>query len=112
MAIDEPRKIDFVVFPKGRDDIVELLIADHLVWGADDERTIEHLVLLQEKVNSYLEYIGEQLQEDFPEAEGRCVVIRLYLMEEPPSVAKHAIGKMRHALESLGVAFEYQVAGD
>ena len=109
MAIDELRKVDFVVFPKGREEIVELWIADHLAWGQDDEGTIEHLVLLQEKVNSYLEYMGGQLQEDFPEAEGRRVVIRLRALEEPPPVAKHAISKMKRALQSLGVGFEYKV---
>ena len=81
VTIDEPRKIDFVVFPKGRDDLVELWIADHLAWGYGDDDTVEHLVLLQEKVNSYLEYIGGQLTEDFPEAEGRRVVIRIRALE-------------------------------
>ena len=109
VTIDEPRKIDFVVFPKGRDDLVELWIADHLAWGYGDDDTVEHLVLLQEKVNSYLEYIGGQLTEDFPEAEGRRVVIRIRALEGPPPVAKDAIRKLGCVLEDLGIGFVCEV---
>ena len=109
MAIDELRKIDFVVFPKQRNDIVELLIVDHLDWGVGEEEVLDHLFLLQEKVNSYLDYIHGQLTEDFPAAKGRKVVIRVHFANEPPALAKQAMDSLRNALEGIGIRFEYRL---
>jgi hypothetical protein len=74
MTIEQPKIIDFVALDKGNES-ASLIIVDHLVW---DENEGEHLLLLQDKLNDYLQYIeGGQLYNDFPKAVGRKIEIRV-----------------------------------
>lgn len=62
MSIQETSKIDSIGTDKLSGDII-LTISDHLDWSNE----IEHLEILQEKLNSYIEYIeGGQISEDYP----------------------------------------------
>jgi hypothetical protein len=51
MVIDETSMIDFVSVDDA--DNVNLTISDHLDWAA----TEKHLMLLQEKINTYCKYV-------------------------------------------------------
>ncbi|HGP7195337.1 TPA: DUF6572 domain-containing protein, partial [Neisseria meningitidis] len=60
MSILEENVIDSASIENG---ILILTISDHLKWDN------EHLFLLQEKINSYIQYIGSgQIFEDFGES--------------------------------------------
>jgi len=53
-----------------------LAVSDHLDW---DENEGEHLFVLQDKLNTYLEYIeGGQSYTKVPRAVGRKIVIRVF----------------------------------
>jgi len=74
MTIEQSDIIDFVSFEPGAGDVI-LTISDHLAWG-ENER--EHLLLLQKKLNTYLEFIESgQLYDRYPRAKGRNVVLQV-----------------------------------
>lgn len=73
MAIDELNKIDRVMTDKEKT-AVFLLLSDHLDW--EDEGN--HLKLLQDKLNVYLDFIENgQLVRSRPDLEGLPVTIRV-----------------------------------
>jgi len=83
MTVEQTNKVDLIsVDPKTQD--VVMTISDHLDWA--DKET--HLLLLQEKINSYLAFIesGEILA-SYPIAKGRPVVIDVVFMHEIDPVA-------------------------
>ncbi|MGX9362745.1 DUF6572 domain-containing protein [Pantoea ananatis] len=78
MSIEEINKIDFINTSNEDDELVLLGITDHLSWGDDVN---EHLLLLQDKVNAYLNFIlSGQMIELFPAACGKskfCIEVFL-----------------------------------
>ncbi|HGN9134636.1 TPA: DUF6572 domain-containing protein, partial [Providencia stuartii] len=48
MSIVDTDKVDMIGIPKDNTDLVRLGITDHLCWNDD---ILEHLYLLQEKIN-------------------------------------------------------------
>ncbi|ORM83964.1 hypothetical protein HA38_16740 [Pantoea allii] len=78
MSIEEINKIDFINTSNEDDELVLLGITDHLSWGDDVN---EHLLLLQDKVNAYLNFIlSGQMIELFPAACGKskfCIQVFL-----------------------------------
>ncbi len=54
MSISDPAKIDAMGI---QGDTLVLLISDHLVWDLDP---VQHLQLLQQKLNTYIHYIDEK----------------------------------------------------
>ena len=75
MTIEQTRVVDFVAFDKAGDDAF-LAISNHLVW---DENEGEHLFLLQDKLNAYLEFIESgQLYVHYPHLKGKKIAIKLY----------------------------------
>jgi len=74
MTVDQIGVVDFVSVDKTSGEVL-LTISDHFVW---DENEGEHLLLLQDKLNAYLEYIlGGQLYTDFPHMRDKPIVINL-----------------------------------
>ena len=74
MSIEQTEIIDFVSIENGSGNVL-LTISDHLDW---DQAESAHLVLLQSKLNAYLQFIESgELQKEFSESIGRNVVINL-----------------------------------
>lgn len=72
MAIDNPEVIDAISINDADETV--LTITDHLDWN--DEK--EHLLLLQDKINTYLGFIeSEEIYESYPKARGRKIVIEI-----------------------------------
>ena len=75
MSIEDPNVIDFVSLDQNGN--VFLTISDHLEWDADNE----HLLLLQEKINSYLSSIESgDIYKKYPKAKGLKIIINLMRM--------------------------------
>jgi len=71
MSIIESGVIDSVIFSENYEDII-LLITDHLDWSS----TQDHLLLLQEKLNTYIKFFESgQLEEDFPDSKYKAIKI-------------------------------------
>jgi uncharacterized protein YjaG (DUF416 family) len=75
MTVEDVDKIDFVNIGAEPGDAV-LTVSDHLDW---DENEGEHLFVLQDKLNTYLEFIeGGHLYDKFPRARGRRIVVQVF----------------------------------
>lgn len=74
MTIEQTNVVDFVAFDDAGKNVF-LIVVDHLVW---DENEGEHLLLLQDKLNTYIEFVeGGQLYTEFPKAAGREITLRV-----------------------------------
>ncbi len=81
MTIDQTNVVDFVSIEPQTGN-VELTICDHLDWSENEE---DHLMLLQDKLNSYLAFIESgELFEKFPETREHNIAIRI-MAEHPLS---------------------------
>jgi hypothetical protein len=79
MTVEEVSKIDRLAFDRKTGD-VHLVISDHLDW---DENEGEHLLVLQDKLNTYLAFVeGGQLYAEHPRAVGKRIVF--YVMAKFP----------------------------
>ena len=74
MTVEQTGAIDFIHVAKVSGDI-RLTIVDHLPWNKDEGA---HLLLLQKKLNNYLEFIESgQILEQIPDARNRKMVINV-----------------------------------
>ena len=103
MTVEERGKIDIVALPSVRREVI-LLVADHLPWPEDEQGRLEHVYLLQEKLNDYVRYVESgDLWRDFPRAKGRQVVFLVGHKHEIPEDVKWMIMEMRRVLEAIGI---------
>lgn len=66
MSVEEKNKIDIIT--SNKQGILVFTISDHLEWGSNND----HLVILQEKINSYLDFIESgQIAESYRDVIGR-----------------------------------------
>lgn len=66
MSVEDKNKIDAI--STNNNNQVALTISDHLLW--DDNN--EHLIILQDKINSYLDFLESgQIDESYPSAIGK-----------------------------------------
>jgi hypothetical protein len=108
MTVEDVDKIDFVNIGVGD---VLLTISDHLDLGANEG---EHLSVLQDKLNTYLEIIESgQLYAKFPRAIARKVVIQVVgkfpLSEE---ASKFFYRLAEEAIEELGYSVRFKQHGN
>jgi hypothetical protein len=84
MSLEETKVIDSIGVDKATNDVV-LTIVDHLSWSNEEHGDHNHLLLLQEKLNTYLSFIeGGELLEKYPDSRGRKILIDV--------VGKHRLG--------------------
>ncbi len=103
MAVDNPSIIDFISLTPENE--VQLTISDHLDW--DDE---DHFLHLQNKLKSYIEVIeSNQINEIYPDAIGKQIVINIALKYKPNKVAKDFLDEIAHFLKANNFKFEYSV---
>lgn len=97
--------IDFISTNKNTQDVT-LTISDELNW--EDEE--EHLTLLQEKLNSYLEFIETgQLFEEYPQAKGRNISIQVTAKYQVPQIGVDFYKKAVEYVQNEGYDLRYKV---
>ena len=103
MSIERKDVIDIVsIDPKGN---AVLTITDHLPWDAENE----HLLLLQDKINSYLGAIEDgQLYDIYPNAKSRNIVIRIVSLDCPDKDGLLFLERVKEILTSAGYGFEFR----
>ncbi|WP_369310065.1 DUF6572 domain-containing protein [Providencia rettgeri] len=108
MSIVETNKVDMIGIPKDNTDIVLLGITDHLYWNKD---ILEHLYLLQEKINSYIRFIeSKEVYEAFPESKGiNNFLIEIFFLHEIPSECIEFLEKVKGVLISINTSLRYEV---
>jgi hypothetical protein len=107
MSIDRPTVVDFLWKDEAHNRAV-LTISDHLDW----EEEGEHLLLLQDKLNHYLEFIQSgQLAEAKPEFKGLPVLIHV-AAQYPLSEQAAKFYEMANGFVSgMGFMLEFDLGG-
>ena len=99
MSILEENVIDSASIENG---ILILTISDHLKWDN------EHLFLLQEKINSYIQYIESgQIFEDFGESSYETIEIQLIYKYKPNENYRKFLYCLEGALSKLKLRFSH-----
>lgn len=100
MSILEENVIDSASIENG---ILILTISDHLKWDN------EHLFLLQEKINSYIQYIESgQVFEDFGESSYETIEIQLIYKYKPNGNYIKFLYRLEDALLKLKLQFSHE----
>ncbi len=101
MTVEQAKVIDAI----GTDTstgCVHLTVADHLEWNSD------HLVQLQEKLNSYLAFVESgEIHTAYPASVGRTVAIDLVLKYRPTAEAEVFLAQVGTLIKSAGLTFRY-----
>jgi len=109
MSIDKTNVIDFVGIDDKSGEVV-LTITDHLPWGDDHKWHKEHLILLENKLNIYLQFIESgQLMEDYPDAKGKKKVINVVGRYALNDDAKSYFEKAKKAVSEAGFNLRFEL---
>ncbi|WP_217475634.1 DUF6572 domain-containing protein [Stutzerimonas stutzeri] len=102
MSIDQSETVDII--SQAPDGTVVLTISDHLEWDAENE----HLLLLQEKLNSYFRFLESgEIYESYPCAKGANFLLSLVCQFRPTEVALGFLERVRSIAESAGCGFSW-----
>ncbi|MGE8143801.1 DUF6572 domain-containing protein [Pseudomonas frederiksbergensis] len=112
MSIVETKVVDIIAVPEWEPDHVILVITDHLEWG-DKSQQGEHLLLLQEKINTYIAFIESgQLLEAYPPSKGKLPIIRINGLYELPEQGEAFIDRVTEVLKGVGIGMEFVLKDD
>ena len=102
MSVNQTDTVDLIsTTPDGK---VMLTISDHQSW---DETW--HLQLLQDKINSYLQFIESgQIYEDYPNAAGREIIIATVMKFEPNEDGTSFLEKAKEIINKAGIGFQWR----
>ena len=101
MSIEKKDIIDYITEENGKK---VLSISDHLQW--DD---MDHLLMLQEKINMYLSAIETgQVSDYYPNATNGYVIC-LYLKYELDEQGESFLQKVKYFLNNSGYEFKYEI---
>ncbi|UZE10137.1 DUF6572 domain-containing protein [Pseudomonas sp. B21-053] len=107
MSIVETNVIDIIAVPDWQPESVLLIISDHLEWGNKAQQG-EHLLLLQEKINTYIAFIESgELLESYPPANGKNPKICINGLYELPEQGKFFIDRVTEVLKGVGIGMEF-----
>lgn len=103
MSVENKNVIDIVSIDENEN--VILTITDHLEWDLENE----HLLILQNKINSYLASIENgDLYDKYPKAKGRSIIIRVVSLHEPNKEGKIFLERAKEFLQSAGYGFHFK----
>ncbi|HQS60038.1 MAG: hypothetical protein B7Y56_15965 [Gallionellales bacterium 35-53-114] len=106
MSIEQTDVIDFIGTNTATG-AVHLTISDHLEWSTD------HMLMLQEKLETYLAFVeGGEIYSTYLDSAERAVVIDLVLKFRPNSEAISFLERVRSLIVKAGFAFLYGPATD
>jgi hypothetical protein len=104
MSITDEASIDMIGVDQATQQVV-LTIADHLDWS--DPQT--HLLHLQAKLNSYLEFVvSGDLQRHYSDATGRKVRFDVVGAHQQPDICVAFMGHVETALGHHDISLEFR----
>jgi hypothetical protein len=102
MPLEKTRQVDAIGINK-QSGTVDLAIID----GWDWEDPENHLLMLQEKMNSYLAFIESgEIHEVFPESMGRDITIIVYSKYPLPSEAHYFMARAAEIIAGAGFSLQ------
>lgn len=103
MSIEQTGVVDAIGVDDSTGQVV-LTISDHLEWDND------HLLLLQEKLNTYLSFVESgELLESYPNAKGREVLINVVCKYAPDQHSNVFLRQVCGIVEGAGIKFNYHI---
>ncbi len=106
MSILESNKIDTIGIDKESGEVI-LTISDHLDWSD----SLNHVEMLQEKLNSYIEFIESgQITEDYPKWIGKKLIVQIISLYDYNQEGKDFLLKVNPIMESIGVSLKQKVS--
>ncbi len=102
MSVLEKNKIDGIGQNKDKSKVA-LMIADHLDW----ENEVQHLTILQDKINAYISFIeSKQVYEVYPEANSvEGFIFELRFKYKPTENCKKLLSVFQKKTEHLRIEF-------
>src|SRR5438067_87756 len=106
MSVEQSDTVDFMSMDDASGRVL-LTISDHLDW---DQHESAHLLMLQEKLNSYLRFIESgEINKKFPKAHGRPIVIRVIGKFPLSQQASLFYQKTKTAIQNAGFSLEFDL---
>ena len=104
MSIEDTQVIDIISSaPDGSS--ATLTATDHLEWGSR-----EHLMMIQEKLNSYLAFIESgEIFNSYPQAKGKDLILEVVCKYEPDEEGKKFLALCGEAISNAGFSFGHRV---
>lgn len=112
MTIDQTNVVDSIGLGPEKEE-VQLIITDHRAWAGRDREDMEHMYLLQEKINTYLRFIESgEIYTAYPQARGRASVIRIIAKYNMSEGAREFFNTVQKTLLAAGhrITFERLIA--
>ncbi|ADL53277.1 DUF6572 domain-containing protein [Clostridium cellulovorans] len=105
MSLKNINTVDFIS-TDNEEKNVTLTITDELDW--EDE--INHLRLIQDKVNNYLSFIESgELYQTYPTSKGKKIEIEIYCKYELTINCEKLFKKLKRFLDDNGYGFNYKM---
>lgn len=106
MAVDEIDKVDGM--GKQSNQLV-LLIVDHVEWSAE----YNHLIVLQEKINAYLNFIeSKQYQSTYPNEEFSQFVIDIHFKYNITPKCEQFLESIASQVEQFNIKIRTEIVGN
>jgi hypothetical protein len=104
MSIEQANVIDFMSTDRVSG-YITLTATDHLEWGSR-----EHLLLVQEKLNSYLAFVESgEIFASYPTAKGKPIKFDIVCQFEPDEEAIRFFSLCGEAIKTAGFDFGYRI---
>lgn len=108
MAVTEKDVVDSVAY---ENDLLLLQLYDHLDFDGEFEK--DHMMMLQDKLNTYIWYIdSKQYRETYPEKEFNNYLIKIFFVFEPSVLCRDFIIHVNKRLSNTKIKIEYIVEND
>lgn len=109
MALHDTDQVDLVLIDEDNEENVYLTIFDALEWNESEELDDEHILLLQDKINTYLRFIeSDEIYEKVPNTVGRThFIIQVYSQHDPSFYGKKFYNIVSEQLGEAGYGFEF-----
>ena len=104
MSVEDLDIIDFISTNKAGD--IVLTISDHLEWNKNNK----HLIILQDKLNRYLEFIATgQLEKEYQQLKNQRIIINIVLKFKPNQDADIFFKKVEEKIKASGYFFSLKI---
>lgn len=108
MSIEDKSVVDGITLRDAENAIAMLIYDD---WNGNDE--FEHMMLMQNKINAYLDYLEtKQYLSIFPDHEFEYGIFEVYLKHTASENCLRLLNNMQHQLEHEGIRLDYFESDD
>lgn len=105
MTVEQTNVVDFISTELNSGEVV-LTISDHLEWDAEGE----HLLLLQEKLNTYLAFLESgEIFESYPNARNKTISINIVCKYSPDQSATKFFAIAEEIVKGAGFGLSWEV---